>query len=187
MGEITQILLEIRAGSETARTRLVDLVYEQLRALAGSYMKKQPWSHTLQPTALVHEAFLRLVGNEHIQWTDRAHFFAACAGVMRNILADHARRRKATKRGGGVRQVTLSDSLASNEQVPIDMIALDDALTRLAELNERHARVVECRFFAAMTVPEVAEALGVSARTIDNDWAMARAWLAANLSENEVP
>lgn len=187
MGEITQVLLDLRAGSEMARTRLVDLVYEQLRALAASYMKKQPWSHTLQPTALVHEAFLRLVGNEHVQWTDRAHFFAACAGVMRNILADHARRRKAAKRGGGARRVTLVNTIAVSPDEPLDIVALDDALTRLAVLNERHAHVVECRFFAGMTVPEVAEALGVSARTVDNDWAMARAWLAANLSENDAP
>jgi RNA polymerase sigma factor (TIGR02999 family) len=182
MGEVTQCLADLRGGDATARTRLVELVYAQLRTLAGGYLRKQPRSHTLQPTALVHEAFLRMVGDDNVTWNDRAHFFAACGGVMRNILADYARRRRAAKRGGAARQVTLLNTLAASADEPIDIVALDDALTSLAALNQRHARVVECRFFAGMSVPEVAEALGVAPRTIDNDWAMARAWLGARLS-----
>jgi len=182
MGEITQVLLDLRAGSSTARARLVELVYDELRALAGSALRRQPRSHTLQPTELVHEAFLRLVGQDDVQWNDRAHFFAACAGVMRNILADHARRRAARRRGSGARPVTLVNTIAARQDEPLDIVALDEALMQLTALNERHARVVECRFFADMTVPEIAEALGVAPRTVDNDWAMARAWLSAHLS-----
>jgi RNA polymerase sigma factor (TIGR02999 family) len=182
MGDVTQVLTELRAGDATARTRLVELVYSQLRALARSFMRRQPEAHTLEPTALVHEAFLRLIGDEHVQWNDRAHFFAACGEVMRHILADHARRQRAAKRGGAVRQITLHNTFGATPDTSIDIIALDDALATLASLNKRHARIVECRFFAGMTVPEVAEVLGVSARTVDSDWAMARAWLSARLS-----
>lgn len=184
MTETTQLLLDLRAGEPSARSRLVDLVYDRLRALAGAQLRKKQGSHTLQPTELVHEAFLRLVGHDSVQWDGRAHFYAACAAVMRNILADHARRRRAVKRGAGARRITLLDSLAAEPREPVDVVALDAALTQLSALNERHARVVECRFFAGMTVPEVAEALGVSPRTVDNDWAMARAWLCARLSES---
>lgn len=184
MTETSQLLLDLEAGEPTARARLVDLVYDRLRSLAGAQLRRSPGSHTLQATELVHEAFLRLVGNEAVRWESRAHFYAACASVMRNILSDHARRRRAAKRGAGARRVTLLTSLAQEPSEAIDVVALDEALTRLAALNERHARVVECRFFAGMTVPEVALALGVSPRTVDNDWAMARAWLRARLSES---
>jgi RNA polymerase sigma factor (TIGR02999 family) len=187
MDDVTHILGEIRAGSATAKASLIDLVYKHLRAIAGNYLRKQPSSHTLQPTALVHEAYLRLVGRDGAHWNDRAHFFAACAGVMRNILADHARRRRAAKRGGEGRRVMLLDTLAGGAEPAIDVAALDEALSQLAALNERHARVVECRFFAGMTVPEVAEALGIAPRTVDSDWAMARAWLGAQLSGNGKP
>lgn len=187
MGDITQVLCELRSGSETARAKLVELVYGQLRALAEGHMRKHAGVHTLQATALVHEAFVRLVGKDDVQWNDRAHFFAACAGVMRNILADHARRRRAVKRGGGGERLTLMDGMAASNESPFDIVSLDDALTQLAALNARHARVVECRFFAGMTVPEIAEALGIAARTVDNDWAMARAWLGAHLSDGRFP
>jgi len=183
MGDITSILKELRAGAPLARTRLVELAYDQLRSLAGCRLRKQG-PQTLQPTALVHEAFVRLLGQADAHWNDRAHFFAACAGVMRNILADHARRRRAVKRGGGAaRRMTLLDTISGRSDTAVDVVALDEALGQLAALNERHARVVECRFFAGMTVPEIAEALGVAPRTVDNDWAMARAWLAAQLSD----
>lgn len=182
MGEVTRVLTEMRAGDASARGRLVDLVYGQLRALARGYMRSQPDSHTLEPTALVHEAFLRMIGHSDVQWNDRAHFFAACGEVMRHILADHARRQRAAKRGGGARSLALLNTVAAGLAESIDVVELDDALSALAALNDRHARVVECRFFAGMTVPEVAEALGVSARTVDSDWAMARAWLSARLS-----
>ncbi len=181
MHEVTQLLDEIRSGSATARSRLADLVYAELRARAGRYFRRQPRSHTLQPTALVHEAYLRLVGQEGVRWNDRTHFFAACAAVMRNILAEHARRRRTAKRGSNAQRLSV-DSVAVAGPDLCDVVALDEALAKLAALNARHARVVECRVFAGMTVPEVADALGVAERTVDSDWAMARAWLAAHLS-----
>ncbi|TWT42146.1 RNA polymerase sigma factor [Phycisphaerae bacterium RAS1] len=188
MGEITQILAELRSGDFAARDRLVEIVYSHLRALAGSFLRRQPRAHTLQPTALVHEAFVRLVGHEDAKFNDRAHFFAACAAVMRNILADHARRRRAAKRGGGQRRpMTLLDTVAADGESPVDVIALDEALAQLAALNARHARVVECRVFSGMTVPEIAEALGVAERTVNTDWATARAWLGVRLSSGEMP
>jgi len=183
MTEVTQVLLELRAGCEGARERLVALVYEELRGLARSTLRRQQRQFTLQPTELVHEAFLRLVGLENVSWNDRTHFFAACARAMRNILTDHVRRRRAAKRGGDARPVTLVDPAAPEHGSPIDLVALDEALTELETLNERHARVVEYRFFSGMTVPEVAEALDVSPRTVEGDWTMARAWLSARLAE----
>lgn len=184
-GQITQVLADVRAGVPHARATLVELVYAQLHALAGRQLRRRPNELTLQPTVLVHEAYVRLVGQDDVHWNDRAHFFSACATVMRNILSDHARRRRAQKRGGGARPLTIGDALAGGTERTIDLVALDEALSELSALNERHARVVECRFFAGMTVPEVAAALGVAERTVDNDWAMARAWLSARLSASE--
>ena len=182
MSDITRMLADLKAGEPEARRKLVDLVYRHLRSLAGALLRKRPGPHSLQPTELVHEAYLRLVGRDAALWDSRAHFYAACASVMRNILTDHARRRHALKRGAGEERVTLRDAAGPEAREPVDALALDEALTRLAALNARHARVVECRFFSGMTVPEIAEALGVSPRTVDGDWAMARAWLATRLS-----
>ncbi len=186
MGQITQMLAQLREGDPAARGRLVELVYTQLRALAAFHLSRQRRSHTLEPTALVHEAYLRLVGNEKLKWNDRAHFFAACSGAMRNILTDHARRRRASKRGGDAKTLPLTNTLAATPGETINIVSLDNLLTELAALNERHARVVEYRFFAGMSVPEVAEVLGVAPRTVDNDWAMARAWLRVRLSGSGV-
>ena len=183
MTEVTRVLQELRDGREGARARLVDLVYEQLRVLARSSLRRRRQPPTLQPTELVHEAFLRLVGQEHVSWNDRTHFFAACAGVMRNILTDHARRRHSLKRGGNAQRITLLDPAAPQGAAPVDLVALDEALRELEALNARHARVVEYRFFSGMTVPEVAEALEVAPRTVESDWTMARAWLSARLAE----
>jgi RNA polymerase sigma factor (TIGR02999 family) len=161
----------------------MDLVYEPLRALAQSYFRRQPDASTLQPTALVHEVYLRMVGKTEVEWQDRAHFFAICATAMRGILADHARRRRAAKRGGDRQRVTLSGAALPEREDVVDLLDLDEALMELAALSERQARIVEYRLFAGMTVPEIAHALGVSKRTVDNDWAMARAWIGARLSE----
>jgi RNA polymerase sigma factor (TIGR02999 family) len=161
----------------------MSLVYDELRGLASGYFRNRPPGATLQPTALVHEAFLRLTGRDDLVLRDRAHFMAVCAVVMRGILADHARRRGAAKRGGGWQRVSLSGVVTpAADDTDVDVVALDRALSKLAGLNERQARVIECRFFAGMTVEEVGESLGVSKGTVESDWRMARAWLSAELS-----
>lgn len=182
-GEVTDLLSLVRAGDEAASGQLMEVVYGELRALAGHCLRGQRASHTLQPTALVHEAFLRLVHRAGAEWRDRAHFFAVCATAMRGILADHARRRRAAKRGGDWQRVTLSDVTPQTAD-EVDILDLDDALLRLATINGRQARIVELRFFSGLTIEEVAYVLGVSRRTVDDDWAMARAWLSVQLTEN---
>lgn len=179
--DTTRILREIREGNENAAERLVPLIYDDLRALASRYMRNEPADHTLQPTALVHEAFLRLVDTDRIEWQTRAHFLAVAARTMRRILVDHARRRRAIKRGGG-HKVTLVEGLAFNEQRPLDLVALDDALARLAAMDERQSSVVELRFFGGLAVEEIAVVLGVSTATVKRDWRFARAWLLHELS-----
>jgi RNA polymerase sigma factor (TIGR02999 family) len=184
--DVTRILGELGRGDESAADRLLPLVYDRLRAIAGAYFKGQPVHHTLQPTALVHEAYLKLVDRPEAGFRDRAHFLAVCAVAMRRILVDHAREKAAQRRGGDWKRVTLSgiDSGAGETARSIDVLALDEALDRLARLSERQARVVECRFFAGMSVAEVAERLGVSARTVADDWRMARAWLHSQLRDS---
>jgi RNA polymerase sigma factor (TIGR02999 family) len=182
--DVTRTLAAVRGGDEEAAARLMDLVYDPLRAIAGRAFRDQPVGHTLQATALVHEVFLQVVGRTEVEWSDRAHFYAVCARAMRGILVDHARRRGAAKRGGDLRRVTLSTDLVTpaDEDEGVDLLDLDEALDKLAELSERQARIVEYRFFSDMTIEEVAHALGVSPRTVNDDWAMARAWISARLS-----
>jgi len=180
--DVRKTLYRVRTGDAAASANLMDVVYEPLRALAGSYFRSQPANHTLQPTALVHEVFLRVVDQKDAVWKDRAHFLAVCAKAMRGILVDHARSKGALKRGGERERVPLDSSLALSEHDEVDLLDLEEHLALLATLNERQARLVECRCFSGMTIPEVAEALGVSPRTADEDWAMARAWLSARLA-----
>ena len=170
-------------GTGSVPAVLLDLVYDELRALAGGYLRHQRQAHTLQPTALVHEAYLRVVDRTGAPIESRAHFSALCAVAMRCILADHARRRRAAKRGGDRERVGLTDLDVPKERPPIDALALDEALSELARRDERQARVVEYRYFGGMTVPEVAEVLGVSRTTVEDDWRMARAWLRVQLRE----
>jgi RNA polymerase sigma factor (TIGR02999 family) len=186
-GRITESLLRVSRGGARA-AELVPLVYEQLHALAERWFKSQPKGATLQPTALVHEAFLRLVDPTGAGFNDRAHFCAAAAVAMRRILIDRARRRATDRRGSGWQRVELD---TRSEPAIVhgieDLLALDEALVRLAGLNERHARVVEMRFFGGLTVEEVAAALGVTTRTVELDWRAARAWLKAELSSEHRP
>lgn len=182
--DTTRILREIRDGDESAAQRLVPLIYDDLRALAASYMRNEPADHTLQPTALVHEAFLRLVDTDRVEWRTRAHFMAVAARTMRRILVDHARRRRAAKRGGG-RKVTLVEGLAFSEPRPFDLVALDEALIKLMGIDERQSSVVELRFFGGLAVEEIAEVLEVSTATVKRDWRFARAWLLRELSTKE--
>lgn len=156
-------------------------VYGHLRAIAGSYFRGRSAGDTLQPTALVNEAFMKLAASEAADFESREHFVAVAARAMRQILVDHARRRNADKRGGNQRPVTLTDVAVGDAERALDLVALDDALSQLATLNARHARVVELRFFGGLSVPEVAQALGISVATVEREWKQARAWLLVQL------
>ncbi|HLG59114.1 MAG TPA: sigma-70 family RNA polymerase sigma factor [Vicinamibacterales bacterium] len=184
---ITQILVDAReAGGGDATARLAEALYLELRRLAAALMRRERRDHTLQPTALVGEALLRLVDQSRIDWKDRTHFLGIAARVMRQILVDHARRHGAAKRGAGVQLITLSDNL-SGSAGPVELLLVNDALDRFALLDVRGARVVEMRVFGGLTMDEIADALGVSKRTVDNDWAVARMWLARELSGSGSP
>jgi RNA polymerase sigma-70 factor (ECF subfamily) len=185
--EATRVLAQLQRGDSAAAAELLPLVYEQLRQVADAYFRKQPSDHTLQPTALVHEAYVRLIAHKSQSWTSRAHFFAVAAKAMRQVLVNHAQRRRAQRRGGGRRKLTLHDAMCPAAQSDLDVLILDEALERLSALNERMASVVELRFFAGMPMDQVAEALNVSKRTVEGDWATARAWLARELSEDHAP
>ena len=175
--EVTRLLQELRAGDAHAAERLAAVVYDELHVIASHAMRGEGSSNTLQPTALVHEAFLRLVGQRDAAWKNRSHFYGIAAQAMRRILVDHARRRRAAKRDGGVR-ITLDDASAeAREDTSLDLIALDDALAKLAALDPRQGRVVELRFFAGLDVDETAEALGISPATVKRDWTFAKAFL----------
>lgn len=185
-GEITRILGELNQGDSAAMERLLPLVYDELRALAGSYFARQQAGHTLQPTALVHEAYLKLAGGEG-RWQNRAHFMAVAAKAMRQILMNHARDKAAAKRGGGAAKITIIEAVnaAADEPHQLDLIALDDALTKLAAVSERQARITELRFFGGLTIADTAHVVGVSTTTVEDDWHMARAWLGRELKAAE--
>lgn len=181
--DVTHHLQSLGAGDEAAENLLLPIVYDELRRLAGGMFKDQREGHTLQPTALVHDAYLRLVAAEGQGFENRRHFFRVAAMAMRQLLVDYARRRRATKRGGGGARVVLVEDVVGEGTLrdPLDLVALDEALAELAKLDERQARVVELRFLAGMTTEETAEALGVSVRTVGLDWKMARHWLEQQL------
>ncbi len=175
--DITGLLLAWRAGDRDALDRLFPLVYEELRGIAHRQLRGEHPERSLGTTGLVHEAYLKLVDQTRVQWVDRAHFFAVAARAMRRILVDQARRRGALKRGGAPKRVSLSDVPVAIEQRADTLVALDEALTELAGVDERLSRVVECRFFGGLTEEETAEALGVTARTVRRDWTKAKGWL----------
>lgn len=181
--EVTRLLSRVGGGDDAAASDLLPLVYDELRRLADGYMRRERSDHTLQPTALVHEAYLRLVDQTRVRWQDRTHFFAVAATCMRRILVNHARDRNRLKRGGGARRVTLHDLADAGDIGDEGLVDLDDALERLERLDERKARVVEFRFFAGLTVDQSAELLGCSPVTIKRDWEFARAWLLSELVE----
>jgi len=182
--ETTRLLQNICQGDRGSVEALIPLVYDELKAIAARKLRDERPDHTLQPTALVHEAFLRLVDQTQVQWQGRAHFCAMAANMMRRILIDHARRRAAQKRGAGLNKITLDEAGALAAATdPTELVALDDLLNELGELNERHARVVELRFFAGLDVNETAHVLNVSPATVKNDWRAARAWLMSRLSD----
>lgn len=175
---VTHILAELSAGDPGALERLVPLVYDELCAIAHAKLRQEPVGHTLDTIGLVHEAYLRMVGIEGVELSDRAHFLALCARVMRRVLLDYADRVRALKRGGARPDVTLAEGLVSGgEREPVDFLDLNRALERLEEMDERQCRVVECRFFAGLSIPDTARALGISPATVKREWATARAWL----------
>jgi RNA polymerase sigma-70 factor, ECF subfamily len=174
--EVTQLLQSLNAGDRQAVDALVPLVYAELRKLAAHYLKGERGEHTLQPTALVHEAFLRLVEQE-TAWQNRAHFFAMAANLMRRILVDYARGHSAEKRGGATEKISLEDAFVFVKEKPSEMIALDEALEELAKIDPRRSRVVELKFFGGLNHEEIAKVLGVHVNTVLRDWNLARAWL----------
>ena len=183
--EVTQILQDWNADSGGAAARLMPLVYDELRRLARGYLRRERGDQTVQGTDIVHEAFLRLVNQETIAWRDRAHFFRVAAQVMRRCLVDHARRQRAEKRGGAWDQVEFEHALSVAAPQEFDVVALDEALQDLARLNRQHSDIVELRYFGGMTVDEVANVLGVSRRTMQREWRMARAWLRREIFSHE--
>jgi len=184
-GEVTRLLCDLRSGKKEAEAQLFSLVYGELRRIAGSYLRRERPDHTLQPTALVNEAYLRLVEQTEQNWENRAHFLGIGAHLMRQILVDHARKRQADKRGGKKQLVTLDglEVAAPGIQSPEDLIALDNALLKLESFDHRQSRIVELRFFGGLREEEISHLLGVSVRTIKRDWSVARAWLHAEMTK----
>jgi RNA polymerase sigma factor (TIGR02999 family) len=180
-GPITGLLRAWRDGDEAALDQLVPLVEGELRRLASAYMRRERHGHTLQTTALINEAFIRLVDAKDIRWNDRSHFFGISARLMRRVLVDHARARGSQKRGGGAQRVTFTETLAEASDPSLNVLALDRALDALAEVDERQARVVELRFFGGLSVEETADVLHMSTDTIKRDWRIAKQWLQREL------
>jgi RNA polymerase sigma factor (TIGR02999 family) len=174
---VTGLLLRWRRGDDTALERLLPLVYSELRQLARSCLRHERNDHTLQPTALVHEAFLRLFGGQGIDWKDRSHFFGIAARIMRQVLVAHARHRKALKRGSGLEPLELDESITGGLGKGIDLVELEDALGDLERIDPRQSRLVELRFYAGLTLEETAEVLACSPATVSREWALARTWL----------
>jgi len=186
-GDVTGLLRRFTDGDAEAANRLVPLVYSELRRIASSMLSRERREHTLQPTALVNEAFLRLVDQRSVTWQNRAHFFAVSATLMRRVLVDHARAHRAEKRGGMETRVTLDDAHVGGRERDVDVVVLDLALDRLAQRDEAAARLVELRFFAGLTVREISEVLGRSEASIQRDWATTRSWLFRAMTEGVTP
>ncbi|BAH40882.1 MAG TPA: RNA polymerase subunit sigma-70 [Gemmatimonas aurantiaca] len=181
--DVTRLLAELQNGADGAADQLMRVVYRELHELAEHFMRRERPDHTLQPTALVNDAYLRLMGQRETSWQNRSHFFGIAAQAMRRVLVDHARKARAGKREGGER-VTLDESVAESPQRSIDLIALDDALNRLAALDPRQARVVELRYFSGLDIEQTAAVIGISAATVKRDWTFARAFLQRELERS---
>ncbi len=179
---ITQLLVKWSNGDQAALDQLMPLVYDELRRLARSYLRRQRRDHTLQPTALVNEAYLRLIGQHNVSLQNRAQFFGLAAKAMRSILVDHARHHRAAKRGGSEYTLSLSNADRLDNKPDVDLVALDDALNDLAALEPKHSRIIELRFFGGLTIEETAAVLGSSHATVERDWTLARAWLRREMS-----
>jgi len=182
MPNITELLVGYGRGDKEAIDQLMPIVYDELRRQAARYLRREQPGHTLQTTALIHEAYIRLVDQRNVQWQNRAHFFGIAAQLMRRILVDHARTKKRVKRGGSDVRVSLDDATVAVKGQDLDVVALDEALERLAKIDEQQSRVVELRFFSGLTVEETAAVMRISAATVKRDWSMAKAWLHRELS-----
>ncbi|MEP7212391.1 MAG: sigma-70 family RNA polymerase sigma factor [Acidobacteriota bacterium] len=183
--EITQMLLELTDGNEEVVNQILPHIYDELRRLASSYLRRERSNHTLQPTALVHEAYMKLIDQSRVKWQNRAHFFGIAAQVMRRILMDHARKHTAEKRGGDAELLPIEEEiLIVSHDKSAELIALDDALQQLAEMDERKARIVELRYFGGLSIEETAEVLRVSVPTVNREWRMAKAWLYSEIAKN---
>ena len=179
--DVTLLLKQLSAGDHDAVDQLVPVLYNELRRLAAYYLRQERSNHTLQATALVHEAYLRLVDQRAVEWKNRSHFFGVAAQVMRRILLDYARSHQAVKRGGPSPKISLDDAMVYCEEQTGQLVALDELLTRLSSMDPQQGRIVELRFFGGMSVEETAELLGISPRTVKRDWAMAKSWLSREL------
>ena len=182
--ETTQLLIRWSNGDKAARDELMPLVYGELRRLAESYLRREPRERTLQPNALVHEAYLRLIEQRKVSFQNRAQFYGLCATIMRNILVDRARARKNKKRSGGWIRISISKADRINSKPDLDLVAVDEALSKLATIKSRHAQIVELRFFAGLTAEETAEVLHISRATVEREWSFARDWLSLALRES---
>ncbi len=182
---ITELLVGYGRGDKEALDELMPIVYEELRRQAARYLRREQAGHTLQTTALIHEAYVRLVDQRAVQWQNRAHFFGVAAQMMRRILVDHARTKKRVKRGGSDIRVSLAGANVAVKGQDLDVVALDEALNRLAEIDEQQSRVVELRYFSGLTVEETAEVMGISKATVKRDWSVAKAWLYRELSDDK--
>ena len=181
--QITQLLIDWSNGNELAIQELFPLVYDELRRMARGYMRRQPAGHTFQTTELIHEAYLKIASNEEKHWQNRAHFFGVAAQAMRHILVDYARSKQSQKRGGWQERITLSENVMNATQRSDEIVALDDALAALANLDERKSRIVEMKFFGGLKIEEIAQVLKISPETVKRDWRFARTWLLRELSE----
>jgi RNA polymerase sigma factor (TIGR02999 family) len=183
--QVTLLLSRWRAGDREALDALLPLVYEELRRLARHYLQQERRDHTLHSTALVHEAYVRLLGQDPPEWKSRAHFFGVAARLMRQILVDHARNHKAAKRGGNSLKLTLQEGLVERKGKDLDVVALDDALNQLARLSPQQSEIVELRFFSGLTIEDTSEVLGISPATVKRSWTAARAWLFREMNQRE--
>jgi RNA polymerase sigma factor (TIGR02999 family) len=183
--EVTQLLQNWKNGDKTALDKLMPVVYDELRRIASRFLKQQRPNHTLQTTALVHEAYVRLVGKQDMEWQNRAHFFGVAARMMRFILMDYALAQQTEKRGGGNLKLSLDEAMTLPEKNELDVAALNDSLNTLAEVDERRSQIVELKFFSGLSNEEVAEVMGISLATVNREWRMARAWLQSELSKSD--
>jgi len=179
--DVTQLLKQLSNGNQDVLAELIPQVYDELRRLAAYHLRQERSNHTLQATALVHEAYLRLVDQRHVDWKNRSHFFGVAAHLMRRILLMHARQHHAAKRGGSAQKISLDEAVIFTRERSAELLALDELLIRLAELDPQQARIVELRFFGGLSVEETADLLGISSATVKRDWAMAKAWLAREM------